>query len=125
MIFDSDGSPVDKRLNSLTLTAESEIEQALLWLQLEKWRAEPPDLTAVARQTLDALLQGRGQTARELGRHFKMSAGSMNNRLADLVRKGLLARRKVCRPKGGAVFIYEPTFSPVQGEVGEEFEAQS
>ena len=93
-----------KRARVVSFEAHNDVEAAVLFAQLEKWRRVPLELEPWFEEVL-ALLDEE-KSALHLARALGQNVTTINNRLAYLLRLGLVKRRKANCKGGGRVFLY-------------------
>lgn len=84
-------NPEAKRAGCVTVVAENEVEQALLWRLYLALQSEPPCLAEWQIDVMEAV-RGGAQTSAEVAEICGLKIPCANNRLMQLWKLGLLSR---------------------------------
>jgi DNA replication protein DnaD len=99
------GNKKQKRAASITLEAENEIEEAVLFQKFGELVENPPKLELWFAEVLRAV-KDKPINVQEIGEGLDVSSTAMNNRVARLFNMGLLHRKKEAVAEGGSRYLY-------------------
>lgn len=99
------GNKNQKRVVRITLEAENEIEEAVLFQKFGELTANPPTLEPWFVDVLRAV-KATPINVNQIGENLDVSPTAMNNRVAHLFNMGLLHRKKEVVAEGGRRYLY-------------------